>query len=593
MNEETKGRDIEIEGAGDAVEPHAGSESRVETAEFCARFRRAFSKFLRDNFLVSEGTLLYGLSAVSILLGLAMLIGPILGASFDPWKTIPCIGALNGYELALLGVLLLILAWGNAVSDGVTLVVLIGVFLGASGIANTAVANDSPGASAILGVACLVLAGMKLTVLIVRVGVPLRGWLLAALGLLLACNFLAAPIMADQLSGGRLTAAFLIHSWYVEAAAVSFGAALLWIAALRTPSGTLLAQPHERPFLRSQAMSWILVIVVMAGVAAHLPALSYVYGLQPRSMLRAYLPLFILGDLLMLEFMRCLSIRRYSIETIVALAPVLLLMSESARPMRDTGIPQSLPWLWNPSFLCLLMAGATAWRCSMHYWPRFLHAPAVYLCLAAPPISAAHYGRPDEAVMILLLWAILAAISIVQKKPVYLVIAALLFTLIGLGYGPGQAQIPLYHGPVFAQVAGTMLLLVCSFFLLDKTDWARLIGVSLVLLAAILMMGSFRPETDDSLYTRLMVLTFCLNATLTAVLFLVPKDYLSGFFLAGGMALTMSWRALLLLRGIGAGWMLVLLSFVLLGIGAYLSLTSAQTRRVQTQPPPLRPVAKS
>lgn len=591
MNEETKGRDVELEEASDAVEPRAGGESRVETAEFCARFRRAFSKFLRDNFLVSEGTLLYGLSAVSILLGLAMLIGPILGASFDPWKTIPCIGALNGYELALLGVLLLILAWGNAVSDGVTLVVLIGVFLGASGIANTAVANDSPDASAILGVTCLVLAGIKLTALIVRVGVPLRGWLLAALGLLLACNFLAAPIMAQKLAIGRNVEGPLLQTWYLEAAALTGAWFLLWIAAIRTPSRygpNGEAASGERQW---QVIAWAFTLVLLAGVTLHLPALSYVYVLDMSEALIACLPFILLGALLMIELLRCFGTRKYSVETIIALLPSVLLIVWGLSPDGDVSRPNQLRWLWEPGFLFLFMAAATAWRSTRHYWPRFLHAPAVYLALAFL-VARSRFGMGlDDPFLIVLLWSIVIFVTVAQREPAYLVGSAILFCIVGLMYGlEARSGRPMYHGPVFAQIGGTLILCVCTLALTKGTRWTRFVGVLMLLLGIYLLLGPYTPVRRDVLYTRILVLVLSLDIALAVLLLVRMRDYTNGIILLGGVTLSLSWKMLVSLSSLGMGWLLVLASFMLLGLGAYLTLTGApplEAQRTRTSGAPL------
>ncbi len=107
---------------------------------------------------LTKGSILYCLSALCIIYGIVRIVGPILARSDVLNQTLPCLGVLNLYELALLGAILLLVLWKNVTDDAVFLVVLIALFLIASGITLDTVANNSPPAAAAVGLASVLIA---------------------------------------------------------------------------------------------------------------------------------------------------------------------------------------------------------------------------------------------------------------------------------------------------------------------------------------------------------------------------------------------------------------------------------------------------
>jgi hypothetical protein len=92
--------------------------------------REAMGRFLS----LTGGSVLYCLSALSIVYGITQMIGPPLAKSGALGDILPCVAVLNVYELALLAVLVLIVVWRNVTDDAISLVILVALFLVASGM---------------------------------------------------------------------------------------------------------------------------------------------------------------------------------------------------------------------------------------------------------------------------------------------------------------------------------------------------------------------------------------------------------------------------------------------------------------------------
>lgn len=151
---------------------------------------------LEDYLKQAGASILYCLSAMFILIGVWKLIGPVMAQSEQIRELLKCVSVLNVYELALLGVLVLVTKWRNVTDDAVSLTVLIGLFLVASGVAIDTIAVTGPIVAAVFGSVCFVLGIAKLAVMRKYVGIRLYGTLFAGLAVLLLWNFLISPIMA-------------------------------------------------------------------------------------------------------------------------------------------------------------------------------------------------------------------------------------------------------------------------------------------------------------------------------------------------------------------------------------------------------------
>ena len=116
-------------------------------------------------FSLTGGSIFYCLSALSIIYGIARILGPMLAKTNVLRDAYPCLAALNIYELALLGVLVFIVVWEKVTDDALSLVVLVALFLIGSGLTLSTVANSDSHVSLIFGTVFFCVGAVKLHVL--------------------------------------------------------------------------------------------------------------------------------------------------------------------------------------------------------------------------------------------------------------------------------------------------------------------------------------------------------------------------------------------------------------------------------------------
>ena len=312
-------------GVGGGVTGQMPVLEREEPSVWIALTRSISLQRMRD-FLRLNGTgILYALSAMSILYGMGRIIGPILATSGKLGETLPCFGALQGYELALFAVLLLIVLWRQKTRDTTTLMVLVALFLGASGITLATIANDGPVIAAVIGVACMTVAFGKLWVLRSKIGMVCSGLFMAGLSALLVWNFLVSPYMALTLhrewpGSGQLRLVWL-GGWHV----MLFGAALLFVSALMVRTGGARRAGPEHPFLRSTGMAWVFALVLVGGTIVHQYALTYIFDV--RFAAGDFLPVAVIVAAAALEIMRGYGVHGTKADMALALAPFALVFA--------------------------------------------------------------------------------------------------------------------------------------------------------------------------------------------------------------------------------------------------------------------------
>jgi hypothetical protein len=293
---------------------------------------------------------LYGLSAVCILYGLSLIIGPVLARSDALWDKLSAIGALNLYELSLLAVLLLIVRLRANTRDAISLVVLIGVFLGASGIALSSLATDAPNLSLVLGAISLALAAAKWSAL--RLGAQMDLGILAAIssGLLLLWLFASPPVLAMRAEAVLPARHSLLALWLwgMLAAFASVVSGVGYGATRRTGS---LQSPA--PFLHRPAMAWMFVAVLAVGLLLQQRAIAYIYELPDTPL--HYAPIAMVALLALSEHMRAHGYVDRAHHAALAAAPAVLLVISLLMTMNAVR-PPTLPFLFQPATLFFLLA---------------------------------------------------------------------------------------------------------------------------------------------------------------------------------------------------------------------------------------------
>jgi hypothetical protein len=266
-------------GKGGSLPPAGSAQARRDFA------RRVFA--WARTVAASGGSLLYLLSALSLLVGLGWIVAPILAESYEPGELFPALGVLYVYELGLLGAALVVVLWGRVIDDAVSLLVLLAAFLGIGGLALETVAHDSIVLVLGLGLVLLVLGGGKLWAVRRWLAPGMRRTLLGVSIALLAYGYLAPAALAgltSRVGVGGLRPAWLAGWWILILAG-----AVLYVAGELCPPGDARrsaeaggeaegSEASRVPFARTRGMGWIFVAVLLAAAALHQLGLAHLFG---------------------------------------------------------------------------------------------------------------------------------------------------------------------------------------------------------------------------------------------------------------------------------------------------------------------------
>lgn len=232
----------------------------------------------RSAFLAwpAASSMVFLLSA-ACLLGGAWTVFSALGIDPDQVRErLGMIGTVHLYELALVGVAVLLCRIQRANPDAIGPVILAACFVVGSTVTLDLVSIDRPWWTLVVGVIGVVAAVGKARVLAHIGGGASDRLLLTVLALLVSWNLLWPAAMGLYLhysTSGLASAAWWMPGWYVVVSA----SALLVIGILRDDG---VGVERLRPFLRRSSLRWVLGLAIAGCSALHLLVLGYVHSLD-------------------------------------------------------------------------------------------------------------------------------------------------------------------------------------------------------------------------------------------------------------------------------------------------------------------------
>lgn len=520
-------------------------------------------------FSLTGGSILYCLSALCVVLGISEVLGPMLATSFSLGDTFPCIAALNGYELALLGVLLVIVLWQNVTDDAISLVVIAALFLVGSGMALSIVANDNPPAALAIGGVMFALALGKLYTLRRYVGMSISPAAFVGLGLALAWSCGAAVMLA--LLAVRVPMSR--GGWMLASLPLIAGGVLLLLDAGRRFDDPGEAPGADKPSLRRLPMLLVFASIVLAAAGFHQYLLAYVFDTKTR--LGDYLPL--VNIVFFLLMLLDLNLRRKPDEFSVfmlalpAVACVFTLWVGAAftRPSLDASL------LTYPPVLMALTGGGALWLGARGRVPHLLYIAAAYALIIA--LTATAGGRGPADLNWVLSGALLAGglyiLGLVRRNWVTCLIAVLIAAL-GFSIGHRYDHVAMYLGvePVavfFAALGFGGLVTALAF---GRTiPWGVVLAGSALL--APLLVDIF-PRHD---VTWRHAAVFAVAAALSMALWFRTKQWVHLLVFVP----VMCWVAYRLSSQFRreSAWNYVVLGFLLLAAGAVASVVKGKRRK--------------
>ncbi len=323
---------------------------------------------------------LYAVSAMCILIGISKIILPIYdtaaaagAASVPPGQFLAqtldkfhCILALHGYEIAILGVALLILLWRNVVDDAIALTLLIAIFLVGSTITLDTIAPDFREPTRYFALAGIATAAAKIFSLHRFILGRFHPFMLAALSLLLLWNFLMPVLLGEALHHG-MTHRQLMLPWRIGLGVALLSSTLLLGAVVPVPTGEGGNRDLGQPFLRSDGMRWIVAGIVFVGTFVHQYALTWAFNLP--AWLAELAPATGVVAIVLIELMRAFGSRPQRLDVAIALMPLVVtagaaLFITAPPQYDDTGAAALDPTFFFAVFAVVL--GLVAWRRRHH-----------------------------------------------------------------------------------------------------------------------------------------------------------------------------------------------------------------------------------
>ena len=302
------------------------------------------------------------------------------------------VGAVHGYELALVVVAVVLCRFQRANPDAIGPVLLGACFLVGSAVTLDLVSIDAPYltlACGLSGVALMLLKGQVLT----RLGGNASPWLVTApLLLAMGWNLLWPAVMGLYLfhtRSGLASVAWWLPGWSV----VLLAAVALVIGIVRDGD---LGIDRARPFLRRAALRWTLGLVIIACSGLHLEVLGYLHSLDVT-----------LGEFLPLIALLCLGAvdlrhRAYGpapqLDQFLLGVPVALTLMAVLR--EEYGVVSNPYQAWavfTPALVLAVYAGLVWWlgrQRGQSAWSRLAGAAAVAAVLtwqAAPAFDALNW----------------------------------------------------------------------------------------------------------------------------------------------------------------------------------------------------------
>lgn len=521
---------------------------------------------------LTGGSILYCLSALFIIYGITKIMGPLLAGSKALEDTLSCIGALNVYELALLGTLVFIVACRHVTDDAISLVVLIPLFLIGSGIALDTVAGKGYAAVGI-GAVCAAVGIGKLLVLRRKVRLSLDRYAMAGLALVVIWNFMTGPVWRMVLEDHVIFPAARRSIWLGSLLLLSAGGGLFLAGTVRAKARGRADAGRSLPFLLTPPMACVFALVFFAAAGAHLYALGYVFSVTYAG--GDFLLLVTLSALLLVEALIQPGHRRIGPAACVSCAPLAVTLCGLCVPSFFAApFEWSLELLGHPAFICAAAGAVMLWTAVRTRWVGFLFVAGAY-ALGAVLTAGLSPTQPFDVNGRLCLGTVAAGLfvlGVVRKRAMLCAAAVLGGTVVLCGGGQFErcvAAVGLSRLGGAAGLAGAGLLAVYALFREKATLLVGLAGA--VALAGCAFDGMGPDVTGRDLYVL---------APLAATIALVgwrTRAILPQLILCAPIAE----RAWALFRD-AAAWRYVVLSFLLLGVGAWRS--SVKGRRAGKSP---------
>ena len=547
--------------------PELGSRESTQTTSISSMDVLDLNTWKRF-FSLTGGSVFYCLSAVFIAYGIVNVMGPILSDSDTLKDALPCIFTLHIYEIALLGVLILIVS-KKVVDDAISVVILMALFLVGTSIALGSVADRNTTTSIFVGLVGIALALGKFYSMKRFTHIPFRVLSRLGLGILITCNYLGPILLARSIAIDPSQESARRGIWLLLFLTMIIGAGFVIIEATRKQHSQT-PQNNRAPFLQRPVMVYIFVLIVVVTSGIHQYSMAFTFALERA--LGDFVPVVTVSTLIMLEILRHYGKRFGLAEILLSCLPIattlLAIQEKSVIASNQFG----LGLMFYPPVTLALSGLTIAIIALYHRWYRLLYVVFFYgLGAILTAGFSPEYPHDLNTHFCLGISVIALLVYGTIKRNQYLCLAGIFILCLGLGklstfstfaqsyqlteigclsgvFGCGSMALYLLFGRRLhkaIQIIGTICLAGFVFdYLPEYIHWKYLF----VLFGTVLLMGLLW-------YRRNIVAILILCVPFFIRLYMVAKQI--------------------------AHWRLVILSFLLLGIGTVVSLLKHPKRTRQ------------
>ena len=330
---------------------------------------------IKKFFRLTGSSIFYCLSAVFTAFGIARVMGPVLSEGEAFLDALPCVITLHVYELALLGVLILIVS-KRVVDDAVSVMVLIALFLIGTSIAVGSVADKDISLSLWIALIGVTLAVFKFFSMRRFAGIQFKCLSFTGLIIVILCNYLGPVVLARSVSVSPSDESSRKVLWMYIFLAMLTGVVFVLIEAMRGQVREQTEKPDRTPFLQKPVMVYVFAVILIIASGIHQYSLAFTFALE--RVIGDFVPVVLVASLLLIEILRHYGRRFGALEIVISCVPLAAMLfaieEKSVLASGQFGIGLIC---YPPVFfgLCGIAVGAIA---IYHRWYRLLYVVCVY-----------------------------------------------------------------------------------------------------------------------------------------------------------------------------------------------------------------------
>ena len=521
----------------------------------------------RQFFHLAGGSVFYCVSAVLVAYGSVKVLGPVLAGTETIHAALPCIITLAVYELALLGVLLLIV-WRKVVDDAISVALILALYMVATSMALGSVVERDP-AWAVLPAAIGTVLGMVKFVSMRRfIRIPFGVLSVVGLSGLIAANYFGPILLARSIQADPADELGRRGLWFLVWLTMLVSVGLVWVEGLRGERKTLAREEKGPAFLQSPLMVYVLAMVLLVASSVHQYATAYMFVLDRPA--GDFLGPIALGAFLALEMLRYMKLRFGVLHLVVACVPLGAL---GFALYNELIVSQGrMAWdimVWPPVFCALVAIGLAVVAMCHRWWPLLV---VVFAYLLGTMLTAGYSPQQPQVLHVAACGSVLVVglllYGLIARRP-ELCLMAIVVAVAGLANAESflkeATRWQLTGLGVLAGVMGVGCTVLAIVFA-DRLHYGiRLFGT-------VCLAGFLFDVLPDSVTARYGVALLAV-VVIALLWWFRTRDWLGIFVLFVPLAI----RTYMLARRI-AYWRVVVLGFVVLALGAVVSLAKSAAR---------------